>query len=296
MDKKKRKTFCIVCASKIFNTVETFKKPRKYNIIECLSCGVMMQEPMPTVSFLKNEYKKIYSSKKKDSSTEKAFYEFDRRQEKGRIKEIQKFKKGGSLLDVGASSGFFIKVLSQDKRWNAIGLEYSLPAVKEARKNEIDLIHGDIFSSHLSSKINSGQFDVITMHSVLEHVPDPNSCLKEIHNNLKKTGLLVFSVPNIRSFEYFFYKKIGKRFPGFIDEHIYYFTPHSISIILKNQGFTIKKITSRHYSTIHFPSRRPLVGWITFPVKLLLEYTQFGGSFKIGNLLYVYAEKDEKKN
>jgi len=116
------------------------------------------------------------------------------------------------------------------------------------------------------------------------------------NNNLKKTGLLVFSVPNIRSFEYFFYKKIGKRFPGFIDEHIYYFTPHSISIILKNQGFTIKKITSRHYSTIHFPSRRPLVGWITFPVKLLLEYTQFGGSFKIGNLLYVYAEKDEKKN
>ena len=292
MSENKRKIHCLVCNSKIFNNVEAFKKPYKYSIIRCSECGMMVQYPMPTASYLKKKYEKIYTSQKKVTSTEKAFYFFDIKQEEGRIKEIETFKKKGSLLDIGASSGFFIKIVSKNKKWKVTGIEYSLAGVKEARRHKINLIHGNIFSS----KIKNTQFDVVTMHSVLEHIPDPNAYLKKVRDKLRRNGLLVFSVPNVRSFEYFFYKVIKKRFPGFIDEHLYYFTPYSLTATLKKHGFKIKKITSRHYSTIRLPSRRPLAGWVTFPAKLLLEYTQLGGSLKIGNLLYVYAEKDEKKN
>jgi SAM-dependent methyltransferase len=130
------------------------------------------------------------------------------------------------------------------------------------------------------------------MHSVLEHIPDINPTMKAIRKKLKKEGIFVFSVPNISSFEFFLYKLLRKPFAGFIYEHLYYFTPKSVSILLAKNGFKTLLMTSRHYATLKLPPRRPLIGWLTFPFKLLLEYTDLGGILRKGNIIYVYAEKN----
>lgn len=279
------KTKCSICLGEKFSYVDSLGKSKIY---ACNKCGVMFQYPFPSKLKLKRFYKALYEGKSMLISTEKAFEKYNKNQEIGRIQEIENFKKGGALLDIGASSGFFLKALSHRKNWNAKGIEISPAAVQKAKQNKVDVIRGDIFTG----KIKNKTYDVITMHSVLEHIDNPDAHIKEIHKKLKEKGVVVVSVPNVRSFEYFFYKLLHKKFAGFISEHIFYYTPKSITILLESNNFEIKKITSRHFSTLSLPPKRPLIGWLTFFPKLFLEYTDLGGKLLFGNIIYVYAEKN----
>lgn len=279
------KTKCPICSGSKFSYVDSLGKSKIY---ACSKCGVMFQYPLPSRLILKKYYKELYEGKNMLRSTEKAYEEYNSKQELGRIYEIEKFKKGGKLLDIGASSGFFLMTLRNRKNWKAKGVEISASAVKEAKKNKVDVLPGDIFNK----KIKNSTFDVITMHSVLEHIENPNIHIQTIYKKLKTGGILVVSVPNIRSFEYYLYKLLRKRFAGFIFEHVFYYTPKSITILLKNNNFKIKKITSRHFSALSLPPKRPFIGWFSFFPKLLFEYTDIGGKLLIGNIVYVYAEKN----
>lgn len=279
------KTKCIICLGSKFSYVDTIDRTKIYM---CRKCGVMFQYPLLSKLKLKRFYKALYEGKSMLISTEKAFEKYNKNQEIGRIQEIENFKKGGLLLDIGASSGFFLKTLSHRKNWNAKGIELSPTAVQKAKQNKVDVIQGDIFTK----KIKNKTYDVITMHSVLEHVENPNAHIKEIYKKLKEKGMVVASVPNVRSFEYIFYRLLHKKFAGFISEHIFYYTPKSITILFESNSFEIKKITSRHFSTLSLPPKRPLIGWFTFFPKLFLEYTDLGGRFLLGNIIYVYAEKN----
>lgn len=279
------KTKCVICSENKFFYVDNIGKAKIYG---CSKCGVLFQYPFPSRLILKTFYKKLYEEKNMLQSTEKAYEEYNKKQEVKRMQDIEKIKKGGALLDIGASSGFFLKAIRDRKNWEARGIELSGIAVKKAQQNKVEVIQGDIFSK----KIKNDSFDVITMHSVLEHIENPNKQIQTIYKKLKTGGILVVSVPNIRSFEYTLYKIFHKKFAGFILEHIFYYTPKSIKILLEENNFKIKKITSRHFSTLSLPPKRPLIGLLTFLPKLILEYTDIGGKLLLGNIMYIYAEKN----
>ncbi|MGE5041736.1 MAG: class I SAM-dependent methyltransferase [Candidatus Levyibacteriota bacterium] len=245
------------------------------------------QNPIPSPAFLQKLYEDIYKKKYNLICAESAFTDYNHLQEEKRIAAIEKFKPGGRLLDVGASTGFFLKSLLKHKKWDGEGVEYSRGAVAKRVDKKIKIYTGDIFSK----KIPNHAYDVVTMHSVFEHVPNPLETLQEVRKKLKDEGLFVFNVPNMSSLEYFEYKKLRKSFPGFIFEHLFYYNPQSITLLLEKTGFRVVKMTSRHYSTLHMPPKRPLIGLFTFPQKLFLEYTELGGALKKGNILYVYAVK-----
>lgn len=281
-------TSCIICQKNTFIKLESVKYPIKnFSVYQCVSCGLAFQNPIPSQKDLQQFYKKIYEKECNFPSAEQAFEEIDEKQERKRFQEINQYKKKGRLLDVGASTGFFLSEVKKHKNWSAYGVEYVEKAAKIARKRfELNMYTGEIFDVP-----QNNYFDVVTMHSVLEHLPDPIKAIREVHKKLKKNGLFVFNVPNIESFEYLLYKSLHKPFPGFIYEHLYYYTKRSLEMLLTNNGFKIRKITSRHYSHLSLPPKRPLIGLVTFPPKLFLEYTNLGGSFNLGNVLYVYAEK-----
>lgn len=217
-----------------------------------------------------------------------AFEQKDEKQESMRIRKIEQFVKGGKLLDVGASSGFFLSEVKKRSNWRIYGIEYAKEAARIANKQyQLQLIEGELETA----KLPNNYFDVITMHSVLEHISSPVHAIKIVWKKLKRNGLFVFNVPNLHSFEFCLFTMLGRTSPGFIFEHLYYFTPGLVKNILSDNGFVTLDITSRHYSTLRLPPRRPVIGVITFLPKLFLEYTDIGGSLKIGNILYVYAKK-----
>jgi SAM-dependent methyltransferase len=53
----------------------------------------------------------------------------------------------------------------------------------------------DLVSSALAIPFREGVFDTVVSTEVLEHVPDPLKCLKEMHRVLKPGGYLVLSTP-----------------------------------------------------------------------------------------------------
>lgn len=114
------------------------------------------------------------------------------------VKRICKKKNGGRLLDFGSGKGQFLN-LFDSKFWDRVGVETSIPRAKFASAHYSLDIKTDIYESGI---IESGEFDVITLFHVLEHLPDPKSLLKNLlKSNLKNGGLVVLEVPLIESWQ-----------------------------------------------------------------------------------------------
>src|SRR5207247_3222651 len=79
-----------------------------------------------------------------------------------------------------------------------------------------------------------GAFDVITMWDVIEHLADPQQELRHAHTLLRAGGLLALSTMNV---ETWFPRLLGRRWPWYMQMHLYYFTPATLSQMLKRAGF-----------------------------------------------------------
>lgn len=173
---------CNLCKSTDITPINKSK-----TLFKCNKCMYVFDSPRPTFS----EIAKFYSKSDKYDSWLK-HYEKKQLVAKRRLKIIQKFKISGTLLDVGAGIGIFLKE-AQDNGFKIQGTEISKSGIKVAKeKNDIKIKQSELetvpFKKH--------SFDVITLFHVLEHVPDPAKTMKTCKSLLKKDGILVIAVPN----------------------------------------------------------------------------------------------------
>ena len=104
------------------------------------------------------------------------------------------------VLDVGCAEGMLGASLKQQGlAEEVIGIEL-LPAAAHAAGTVLDrVICGDIETMDLNSLgLKSGSFDYILCADVLEHLRDPSNVLKQLRSLLKKNGVLISSIPNVR--------------------------------------------------------------------------------------------------
>ena len=107
------------------------------------------------------------------------------------LKLIRKFRKSGTLLDVGCAYGFLVNEAS--KHFEAYGIDISSFAVKKSKEH----CNGNTFRASASNlPFRDESFDAITLIDTLEHVPDFNGCLKDAVRALKKDGVLLLQLPN----------------------------------------------------------------------------------------------------
>ena len=203
-----------------------FKKSAK-QFYKCNACGVLFQFPNKSTHKI---YKEAYYSNSERKPNQ--FINYFTEQKNSRIlKQIKKYKQTGTLLDIGAGYGLFVKNAKED-RFNAFGIEPNAHAVAYAyKKLKIHLSHG-FFSK---KSFTDGRFDVITAFHVIEHTSDPVQFIKDIRNKLLDNGLLVIETPNIASVNA---RLMKKRWPFIIpDEHLFLFSQKSLNYILKRNGF-----------------------------------------------------------
>lgn len=239
--------------------------------------------PLPTDKALKQFYEHFHQNLKEQENPAR---------ENNRLNAIEKYQPGGKLLDIGAGRGFFIHAAGKRNHWKPQGLELSKKACEYAKDHyDISLIN----QSLSTAKLADSSFDVITFFSTLEHTRNPLKILRLVRRKLKPGGLLVFNVPNLRSFEYFLAKLLGKNYLGFIFEHLHYFTPEGIKNLLKISGFNLKDMSSFHFNTTEKLRIHPY-WFMVYLVKRLLEKTKIGGNLQFGNVLYVYSVKSKNKS
>ncbi|OGV83911.1 MAG: hypothetical protein A2340_11655, partial [Lentisphaerae bacterium RIFOXYB12_FULL_60_10] len=139
---------------------------------------------------------------------------------------------GKHLLDVGTASGL-LPAVAKRRGLDAVGLDISEYACTQARAQlGIHAVCGTL----LNHPFHAGDFDIITMMDVIEHLPQPRPAVAEAARLLKPEGLLAIMTPNFSS-----HRVWGDRWHGYQAsyEHLYYFNRKGLSRLLMDTGFQV---------------------------------------------------------
>jgi len=96
------------------------------------------------------------------------------------------------VLDLGCGTGVVIRQLADFLHPSSqlYGADVSAALLKEAKRLSPDRITWDYLTTK-SLPYEDGSFDVITMHTLLSHVPEPLCLLSEARRVLKNNGKLI---------------------------------------------------------------------------------------------------------
>lgn len=222
---------CNIC-----NNSEKFKVLQDippYKVLECEQCALDFLHPQITQDSLDDHYEEDYYASSWNKDDTEIRY---------RVKEVQSFKKGGKLLDIGCGAGRFIK-LAKEFDFNVEGTELS----KFASKYVEDKLSVPCHQGQLEDmQLKDNDYDIVTLWHVIEHLPDPLKVLKQIHRTLKDKGLLFVATPNE---DFWYMRKNPKRADRVredlikVEGHLYFFTAETLKKMMEKAGFKVIKKT-----------------------------------------------------
>jgi 2-polyprenyl-3-methyl-5-hydroxy-6-metoxy-1,4-benzoquinol methylase len=131
-------------------------------------------------------------------------------------KYVDNTSKDRNILDFGSGWGFFLAV-AKEKGWNAFGLE-PLPAASVYARARFGL---NVVTDTLRENSFSPEFfDVVTSFQVFEHLPNPGQDIRNIHEILRKNGIVLIEVPN---FETWTMQIMKSKHRHFVQDHLNFF-------------------------------------------------------------------------
>ena len=157
---------------------------QEYKFFECGSelCCHLYVWPAPTPEALEQFYDTSESTQENSGSwTRASDYELNpirvhRFYKKTRIDFLNSYgllkNKNDKILDIGCSTGMFLRVLSDEGFENLHGQDISKKQVAYGAK-----MHLCVEFTHDLGDLESGDFDLVTAYSVLEHVDNPNNLM-----------------------------------------------------------------------------------------------------------------------
>lgn len=269
MDKLER-IDCPICD---IDDTKLLYKIEALSIVICKQCKLWYVNPRIKKTTLDSEYAETYYPDEKMKRINSDNMEWLQMAE--RLSELEeKNPSNGKLLDVGCGIGTFLH-LADKNGWDAYGIDPSKSGCTYAKESyHLDVVCGDIFDASFSA----GQFDVITLYHVLEHISELNPFLKELRRILKpNTGKLVIEVPNGESL----HSRMQKADWPYIHphDHLYYFSTNSLSKLLKKHGFNNIEVGK--------PSRVSSDKSLIFSLKQLT--TTILVRFNLGTVIRLYA-------
>lgn len=143
--------------------------------------------------------------------------------------------KKGQLLDIGCGTGDLLSICEKDG-WKISGVEPSKKA-RELAKDKIDskiTLRKDV---NEFSDAETGQFNVITMWHVLEHVPNLTEYIDKLKGLLAEDGFLIIAVPNFKSYDANHYKEFWAAYD--VPRHLWHFSEKSIRHIFGKNDFNV---------------------------------------------------------
>ncbi|MBI4402572.1 MAG: class I SAM-dependent methyltransferase [Deltaproteobacteria bacterium] len=196
----------------------------KETLVQCKHCGLVYTSPRLRQDLILQSY----------TDAEDPLYVS---QAEGRIRSfgrcldaVSKYTRPGRVLDVGAASGFFLKV-AKDRGWETYGVEPSRYLSEYGNRNYgVNIFCGTLERAPKFEK----KMDLVTLWDVLEHTFDPKDVLTRCNRYLRNGGLIVINYPNIGNW---LARLAGKRYWFILSVHLYYFVPKTIARILEETGF-----------------------------------------------------------
>ncbi|WP_419534275.1 class I SAM-dependent methyltransferase [Endozoicomonas sp.] len=205
---------CQLCSNDSLELVSSkdAKSSEPLNVSLCSTCGLIQQNFIPDEETLNRYYHHEYRQDYKGTYRPKSKHVY--RAGKTALQRLNFLKsagiKAGRLLDVGAGGGEFT-YLAGKTGFAASGVEPNKGYSDYARKE----YHCDIKTGNLNNI--TGQYDVITLFHVLEHLPSPQQAFNQAYQLLSKEGYLLIEVPWIEA-------RDASPHNIYFKAHLYYFS------------------------------------------------------------------------
>lgn len=144
---------------------------------------------------------------------------FRRRIEMG-LEMIPQLPPGARALEVGYAAGIVLyNLASRVSELHGLDLDAE-PAPAEERLRALgvhaQLVRGSVLD--MRPVYSDGFFDLVVCFSVMEHLPEPQIALGEMHRVLKPGGIAMLGMPAVNRFMEYAFQAIG--FKGIEDHHI----------------------------------------------------------------------------
>jgi len=161
---------------------------------------------------------------------------------------IPKENRNGNILEIGAGGGDTLIYAKRNNYAKSIyGIELCKIEGSLQESDELnDFVIGDIEKIDINFNI---KFDVIICGDVLEHLVDPYNIISKLKKNLKKDGVIIASLSNIR--QIFILKDIlingDFRYTdaGILDKtHLRFFCKKNMINLFEDNNLIVKKIIS----------------------------------------------------
>ncbi|MBF0300715.1 MAG: class I SAM-dependent methyltransferase [Oligoflexia bacterium] len=229
---------CKLCNStKIINSIRF----NKIQLIKCLGCGIVFQStPFNEIIYNQSYYFNNnviygytnYFQKKDDLIDTFSII----------LEEVKKHTKNiKNVLDIGCAFGYFM-YLAKQQFPHVYGIDISSFATKMvSKKYGFSTITADICSPEVLYSSRNIKYDLVTMFDVIEHLSNPISAIKNIYDQLTEGGILVIKTPDISGLQSKIFYKFWYHYKP--NEHLFYFSPVSITNLLLKANFEIIKIS-----------------------------------------------------
>jgi 2-polyprenyl-3-methyl-5-hydroxy-6-metoxy-1,4-benzoquinol methylase len=141
----------------------------------------------------------------------------------------------GRLLEIGCAYGFFLS--EAQRHFQVRGLEVSEHAVQAAQARGLDVAHRNL-AQHF--ELHPEPVDAVVMLDVVEHLDEPAAMMRTVHEHLNPGGVVMLTTGDWSSLSS---KLMGKRWRLMTPpEHLYFFSPATLSRMLEKIGFEVVKI------------------------------------------------------
>lgn len=227
---------CPVCGSEGTRTLlqapdRYHGRRAQYRLISCSECSLVWLADPPPPDKMGEHYGPDY-----DRSVTAAGDSPKRWS--GRIATLGQYKAGSLLLDLGCSSGGFLRAM-KSPAWKLHGIEMSQTVASQAEAaSGATVFVGDI----LDAPYPDASFDVITAFHVMEHVYQPLDVLGKIAHWLKPGGIFYFMVPNIDSAGARIFKSHWYALE--LPRHLYHYSPRSLGMMADAVGLEQVSLTT----------------------------------------------------
>ena len=227
---------------------ESHEKNYKYiknglSYSSCVKCDTFYMDPRPSEDILEWFYK---DSENYKYWNEHIFPQTDIvRKEKIFTPRVDKLiyylnkynVTSNSLLEIGCAFGTFLELVNNTGKFDRVtGVEPTPGLAATCRSKGIEVIEETVENIKLEEQ---EKYSVVANFEVLEHLGNPISFIKKCRSFLKPDGILIFTCPNGKGFDF---EILGSDCNSVDHEHLNYFNPYSIKILLKNCGFEVLEV------------------------------------------------------
>lgn len=238
---------CLICGKNISTNARHFVREDRrkglsgsWQLKECDHCGVTSMDPMPTDEQLATYYAS-YSKDEMIDLSERAGTRYPRLRKlfhriSGDVdpRDFVQISSNSRVLDYGCGHAGYLSDFHN--RGVAIsGADIAGYVVEACLEKGYDVHKVDNFS-HIP--FDDGEFDIVYLMQVFEHLRDPHEFIMELSRILKSDGVLYLAVPNAASI---WRKVFGSNWVSgwFAPFHLVHYDSNTLKALAESCGFDI---------------------------------------------------------